>query len=158
MRERNPRLFVGGCGLGSSMFTSSNLSSSCVCGTCKGRWKELEDLGGDWKVRLSKDPRGLGSAGLMTGDRADISCTTGGQFECLKVFARHEIICGRLTNDLRYESKDSREMLNCSFSCKAERRMDEDVVDLDDVVPQKLLRSVGEGGRKTPESLISIED
>ena len=68
----------------------------------------------------------------------------------------HRAIFTPLTNDLRYESKDSREILNCWFSLKAERRMDEEVVDLDEVVPQKLLRSVGEGGRKTPESLISI--
>lgn len=46
-------------------------------------------------------------------------------------------------------------MLNCSFSLKAFLCKDEDVVDLDEVVPQKLFFSVGEGGTKTPESLIS---
>ena len=60
-----------------------------------------------------------------------------------------------LTNDLRYESNDSREMLNCSFSSNAHRCNDEDVVDRDAVVPQKFFFSVGEGGKYTPESLIS---
>lgn len=60
------------------------------------------------------------------------------------------------TNDLRYESNDSREMLNCSFSLKAHLCSDEDVVDLDAVVPpQNDFFSVGDGGMKTPESLIS---
>lgn len=53
----------------------------------------------------------------------------------------------QLTNDLRYESNDSREILNCSFSSNAHRCNDDDVVDRDDVVPQKLFFSVGDGGR-----------
>lgn len=51
------------------------------------------------------------------------------------------------TNDLRYESNDSRDMLNGSFSSKAHLCSEDDVVDLDAVVPQKLFFSVGEGGR-----------
>lgn len=46
-------------------------------------------------------------------------------------------------------------MLNWSLSLKAHRWIDDDVVDRDDAVPQKLFFSVGEGGRYTPESLIS---
>jgi hypothetical protein len=53
----------------------------------------------------------------------------------------------RLTKDRRYESKDSREMLNGSFSSYAHRVMEEEVVDRDEVVPQNDLRSVGGGGR-----------
>lgn len=79
--------------------------------------------GGDWNVRLSKEARGRPSSGWITGDLADIS------------------------NDLLYESKDSREMLNGSFSLKAHRCRDDDVVERDEVVPQKLFFSVGEGGR-----------
>ena len=53
-----------------------------------------------------------------------------------------------LTNDRLYESKDSREMLKGSFSSYAHRLTEDDVVDRDDAVPQKDLRSeVGEGGR-----------
>lgn len=47
-------------------------------------------------------------------------------------------------------------MLNGSFSLNAHLCRDEDVVDREDVVPQKLFFSVGDGGRYTPESLISL--
>lgn len=46
-------------------------------------------------------------------------------------------------------------MLNWSPSLKPRRGIEDDVVDREDVVPQKLFFSVGEGGRYTPESLIS---
>jgi hypothetical protein len=53
-----------------------------------------------------------------------------------------------LTNDRLYESKDSREMLKGSSLSYAHRLIEDDVVDRDDVVPQKDLRSeAGEGGR-----------
>ena len=38
-------------------------------------------------------------------------------------------------------------MLNCSFSLKAHLWSDDDVVDREEVVPQKLFFSVGEGGK-----------
>lgn len=46
-------------------------------------------------------------------------------------------------------------MLNCSPSSKAHLCSDDDVVDREAVEPQKLFFSVGDGGTKTPESLIS---
>jgi hypothetical protein len=47
-------------------------------------------------------------------------------------------------------------MLNWSFSLNAARRgIEEDVVEREDVVPQNDFFSVGEGGKYTPESLIS---
>jgi hypothetical protein len=65
----------------------------------------------------------------------------------------------RHTNDRRYESNDSREMLNGSLSLI--RLLCEVVVAVlrDELVwPQKLLRSSpGDGGKQTPESLISVE-
>lgn len=49
-------------------------------------------------------------------------------------------------------------MLNWSLSLKAYRWIDDDVVDREEAVPQKLFFSaVGEGGRYTPESLISMD-
>lgn len=47
-------------------------------------------------------------------------------------------------------------MLNCSPSSKAHLCSDDDVVDREAVEPQKLFFSVGDGGTKTPESLISL--
>jgi hypothetical protein len=46
-------------------------------------------------------------------------------------------------------------MLNWSFSLKAQRCRDEDVVEREEVVPQNVFFSVGEGGMNIPESLIS---
>ena len=60
------------------------------------------------------------------------------------------------TKDLLYESNDSREILNGSFSLKTLRWLLLVVLRDDDV--QKLRRSLGgDGGTKTPESLISID-
>jgi len=74
-------------------------------------------------VRLSREARSRVAA-WITGDRAEMS------------------------NDRLYESKDSREMLKGSFSSYAHLLIEDDVVDRDDAVPQKDLRSeVGEGGR-----------
>lgn len=59
-----------------------------------------------------------------------------------------------MSKDLLYESNDSREMLKGSFSLNALLLL---VVLLDELVVQKLLRSGGgEGGMKTPLSLISV--
>ena len=84
------------------------------------------------KVRESSDARGFCS-GCMIGERAEMS------------------------KERRYESKDSREMLNGSFS--SNRLLPPLlllVVLLDDEVVQKLLRSSGgDGGTNTPLSLIS---
>ena len=96
-------------------------------GTSSGRRKEFEDRGGGWNVRESRDERDFAS-GNMTGDRAEMS------------------------KDRRYESKDSREILKGSFSLKTLLLL---VVLLDELAVQKLLRSGGEGGTKTPLSLIS---
>ena len=61
-----------------------------------------------------------------------------------------------MSKDRRYESKDSREMLKGSFSLKT-LRLVVLVVLRDELVVQKLFRSGGEGGMKTPLSLISDE-
>jgi hypothetical protein len=63
------------------------------------------------------------------------------------------------TNDRRYESNDSREMLNGSFSLSRLRCVLLVVAVLreDPVWPQKVFFScVGDGGKHTPESLISV--
>lgn len=63
------------------------------------------------------------------------------------------------TNDRRYESNDSREMLKGSLSLMRLLCVVLLVVLRDELVcPQKLLRSSpGDGGRQTPESLISVQ-
>jgi hypothetical protein len=62
------------------------------------------------------------------------------------------------TNDRRYESNDSREILNGSLSLTRLLWVVLLVVLRDELVwPQKLLRSSpGDGGKQTPESLISV--
>lgn len=51
------------------------------------------------------------------------------------------------TKDRLYESNDSREMLNGSFSFKTFRWLCDDLVELLDFSDQKLLVSPGDGGR-----------
>lgn len=122
------------CGFGSSSATSSRgsgSSSCCVPGTSNGLRKELEWRGGPRNVRESSDERGFGS-GMMTGERAEIS------------------------KDRLYESNDSREMLNGSFSSNRLRLLLLVVLRDEDVV-QKFGRSGGDGSTKTPLSLISAD-
>jgi len=60
-----------------------------------------------------------------------------------------------ISKDRLYESKDSLEILNGS-SLSIARWLVVVLVELLDLVDQKFLRSVGEGGRYTPLSLISL--
>jgi hypothetical protein len=61
------------------------------------------------------------------------------------------------TNDRRYESKDSRDMLKGSSSL-AKLRCSEDESELEDLPFQKPGLSGGAGGRNTPLSFISRPD
>jgi hypothetical protein len=93
----------------------------------------------------------------ITGERPEMSC---GRNVSLHQHGRAATLqVERHTNDRRYESNDSREMLNGSLSLM--RLLCEVVVAVlrDELVwPQKLLRSSpGDGGKQTPESLISVE-
>lgn len=61
-----------------------------------------------------------------------------------------------MSNDLRYESKLSREMLKGSFSARRLRWFDEVVETLDLVCQNVGFSWCGEGGKYTPLSLISL--
>ena len=96
----------------------------------------------------SRDMRGFCS-GNKTGDRAEMSYN-------LSVPNNQMFRSSIRTKDLLYESNDSREILNGSFSLKTLRWLLLVVLRDDDV--QKLRRSLGgDGGTKTPESLISVD-
>lgn len=114
---------------------------SCCCGV------EVERCGsrGRRAVGERSPLRGLASGRRCPGSNAVSIC---GSDHCML----------KLTNDRLYESKDSREMKNGSFSLSKLLCPLLVVVVLRDefVWPQKLLRSsVGDGGKQTPESLIS---
>lgn len=100
---------------------------------------------------LLEGARVEGDAGFLLGEhdggsRRDVlpAVSMGGGSQCWE----------RRTNDRLYESKDSREMLNGSFSLKTLRWLLLVVLRDEDV--QKLRLSFGgDGGMNTPESLIS---
>jgi hypothetical protein len=78
------------------------------------------------------------------GDRAEMSCAT----ITISGVSSYESRCCQHTNDLRYESKLSREMLKGSFSASRLRWFDE-VVETLDLECQKLgFSCCGDGWRK----------
>lgn len=88
---------------------------------------------GEQNVLLSREARCVYSLALMTGERPEMS------------------------KERRYESNDSREMLNCSPSLTRFRKLLLVVLREELVWPQKdLFSSMGEGGKQMPLSLISV--
>lgn len=112
-RAKKP-LLVLGLFAASSNPTSSNLSSSCVSGGLNFIALSRRSCGGNRALRASSDCRGRAVSASMTGDRADISCDR-------SELASELDLTDARTNDLRYESNDSLEMLKGSFSLTALR-------------------------------------
>jgi hypothetical protein len=117
-------------------FTSSNPGSSSAVGFSNVLLLNVERVGKRLAGRESRDERELKLSDCIIGERPEMSCERG------QPVAR---LCeGRiLTNDLLYDSKDSRDIVNASLSLKHSRWpvLGEE----GDLVDQKEGLSVGDG-------------
>ena len=136
--KRDRKLFFLGswCLLVSSFsFTSSKAGSSAV-GFSKVLLLSVDRVGKRLVGRESRDVRELKLSAWRMGERPETSCD---RYKAIIQLLNERI----LTNDLLYDSKDSREIVNASASLKHSRWLV--LEDEGDLVDQKDGLSVGDG-------------